>query len=65
MFAIVRSLFERDALDIGLRKRRLIQSVRAELVEAFSNMLIHIDSISTSSMRTDLIGASLTVGKLR
>jgi DNA gyrase inhibitor GyrI len=51
-----------DASHTSLRKRRLIQSVRAELVEAFSNMLIHIDSISTSSMRTDLIGASLNRG---
>ena len=46
-------------LKTALEKCRFIQSVRAELVEAFANMLIYIDSISTSSMRTDLICASL------
>lgn len=38
-----------------------MQAVRAELVEAFTNMLIHIDGISTSSMRTHLICVSLNI----
>ncbi|TAN85016.1 MAG: hypothetical protein EPN14_01510 [Gallionella sp.] len=42
-----------------LGKRRFIQAVRAELVEAHANMLIHIGGISASSMRTDLISVSL------
>ena len=33
-----------------LRKCRFIQSVRAELVEAFANILIYIGNISTNSM---------------
>jgi hypothetical protein len=43
-----------------LRKRRFIQPVRAEPVEAVANLLINRERISTSSMRTDLIGVSLS-----
>ena len=50
---------QRGLIRLSLGKRRLNQPVRAEPVEAVANPLIRRERISTSSMRTDLIGVSL------
>jgi hypothetical protein len=53
-------IFRASSFGKVLGKPRLIQYVRAELVEASAKLMISNDGISTSSMRTELICVSIT-----